>query len=66
MYPSVSVEIGEVNADAEPADTSTDPTECSRPAVKCITATDIDAYTIEDVVLPLPGYNVQLPDNEVL
>ena len=27
-------------------------------------ATNVDSYEIEDVLLPLPGYNIKYPNNE--
>ncbi|KAK5644034.1 hypothetical protein RI129_007879 [Pyrocoelia pectoralis] len=33
--------------------------------VKVLTESDLSTYTIYDVVLPLPGYDITYPDNEV-
>jgi tRNA pseudouridine13 synthase len=36
------------------------------PAVKVLTADDVSKYTIHDIVLPIPGFNVKYPENECL
>jgi tRNA pseudouridine13 synthase len=36
------------------------------PAVKVLTADDVSKYTIHDIVLPLPGFNVKYPENQCL
>lgn len=38
--------------------------KCSR-EIKFLTEEDLDKYTIFDVVLPLPGYDIEYPRNEV-
>ena len=36
-----------------------------RDHVRCVSDHDEGKYFLKDVVLPLPGYNVQYPENEV-
>ena len=36
-----------------------------RDHVRCLLNQDEEKYLLKDVVLPLPGYNVQYPENEV-
>lgn len=36
-----------------------------RDHVRCVSDHDEGKYLLKDVVLPLPGYNVQYPENEV-
>ena len=42
-----------------------DSTVSNKSAVTHLKAADLDKYTIYDVMLPLPGFNIQLPHNEV-
>ena len=37
----------------------------NKSAVKHLTESDLDNYSIYDIVLPQPGYSIVLPDNEV-
>lgn len=37
----------------------------TKPTVKHLTEDELEKYTIYDIVLPLPGYDVVLPANEV-
>lgn len=39
--------------------------ESKRPVPQVVTEDNIDSYTIQDVVLPLPGYHVVLPNYEL-
>lgn len=54
----------EINDDTEDG-TETDITDCRKQAVKIVNADEVSKYTIFDVVLPLPGYDIQYPANEV-
>lgn len=36
-----------------------------RDHVRCVLNHDEGKYLLKDVVLPLPGYNVQYPENEI-
>ena len=36
-----------------------------RDHVRCVSDHDEGKYILKDVVLPLPGYNVQYPENDV-
>ena len=31
-----------------------------------MTESNIDSYTIEDVIMPMPGHNIRMPGNEDL
>ena len=42
-----------------------DSTVSNKSTVTHLKAADLDKYTIYDVMLPLPGFNIQLPHNEV-
>ena len=54
-----------VSADTTTDDTVKEKESQNKSAVRQLTAADLDKYTLYDVVLPLPGYSVVLPDNEV-
>ncbi|XP_030747841.1 pseudouridylate synthase 7 homolog [Sitophilus oryzae] len=67
VYVDKSVET-EVESDIN--DMETDDTECSdaeekspKPAVKALAADDLENYSVYDILLPLPGYDIVYPDH---
>lgn len=57
-----------VVADADTEETEKEATtgeSLNKSVVRHLAESELSGYTIYDVLLPLPGYSVTLPDNEV-
>lgn len=60
-----SMEDADDEVDSETVTSETDSGPAVKRPVRRLTEVEVDKYDIRDVVIPLPGFNIELPDNQV-